>query len=69
MLRGAQSTLPALSGTAIPMAADPQEVCGAVTLEAPADGNADGTRCQRRTALGLKPSGKKWQHPLLVHIQ
>jgi len=55
-----QRTLPVLSVTAIPMAADPQEVCGAVTSDAPADGNEDGTRCQRRIALGLKHSGKKW---------
>jgi hypothetical protein len=40
------------------MAGDPQEVFGAVTLDAPANGNEDGTRCQRRTALGLTPSGK-----------
>src|SRR5262245_30581308 len=53
-------TLPVLSVTAIPMAADPQEVFGAVTLDAPANGNEDGTRCQRRSALGLKHSGKKW---------
>src|SRR5262252_7483501 len=30
-------------------------------MGAPADGNEDGTRCQRRTTLGLTHSGKKWQ--------
>jgi len=43
------------------MALDPQEVVGAVTFGAPADGNQDGTRCQRRTTLGLKHSGKNWK--------
>ena len=47
-----------LSVTAIAMAGDPQYVCGAVTLEAPAEGNADGTRCQRRAALGLTTAEK-----------
>ena len=47
-----------LSVPAIAMAGDPHEVFGAVTLDAPAEGNADGTRCQRRTARGLTPSGK-----------
>src|SRR5262252_8376891 len=56
-----------LSVTAIPMALDPQEVFGAVTF-APADGNEDGTRCQRRTTLSLNPSGKKWQNPLVGKV-
>ena len=29
-------------------------------VRAPADGNEAGTRCQRRTTLGLKHSGKHW---------
>src|SRR5215831_15892949 len=35
---------------------------------APADGNADGTRCQRRTTLGLTLSGKKWKNPLVGKV-
>ena len=35
----------------------------------PADGNADRTRCQRRTTLGLQHSGKKnWKKPLLGQV-
>jgi hypothetical protein len=34
-------------------------------MGAPADGNEDRTRCQRRTTLSLNPSGKNWQNPLL----
>ena len=68
MLSRAQRTMPTFSVPAIPMAADPQEVFGAVTWDAPADGNEDGTRGQRRTALGLKLSGKNGQNPLLGEV-
>src|SRR5438132_6915767 len=37
-------------------------------VRAPADGNEDGTRCQRRTTLGLKHSGKNWKNPLLGRV-
>src|SRR5262249_46994333 len=50
------------------MAADPQEVFGAVTWSAPANGNADGTRCQRRTALCLSTAEKYGQNPLLGRV-
>jgi hypothetical protein len=54
----AHGTIRTRSVTAIPLAGDPQEVFGAVPLAAPAERKKDGTRCQRRTALGLKQSGK-----------
>jgi hypothetical protein len=35
--------------------------CLGQPVGAPADGNADSTRCQRRMTLSLNPSGKKWE--------
>src|SRR5262249_27986257 len=35
---------------------------------APANGNEDRTRCQRRTTLKLNPSGKNGKNPLLGRV-
>ena len=43
----------------------PASSVGCRHVGAPADGKEDSTRCQRRTTLGLKHSGKKWEKSAL----
>src|SRR2546425_5867973 len=41
------------------------KTCLVQPVGAPADGNEDRTRCQRRMTLSLNPSGKNGKKPLL----